>query len=147
MSRTLFALAMLLCSVTVVAAEGAVTYAPGKVVYDFSSPDPQMLNNILDRASALQNIYGGNSFDASIVIVIHEGAIPQFARGKPARDEATMRRVASLATGEVISFRVCAMSARMQGLGAEDFDKFVALVPMADAEIVRLQRDGYAYLR
>jgi intracellular sulfur oxidation DsrE/DsrF family protein len=34
----------------------------------------------------------------------------------------------------------------MQGYGRGDFEGFIELVPMADAEIVRLQSDGYAYL-
>jgi len=48
--------------------------------------------------------------------------------------------------GEVIQFRLCQASAKMQGYSRRDFEDFIKLVPMADAEIVRLQHGGYAYL-
>jgi hypothetical protein len=35
----------------------------------------------------------------------------------------------------------------MQGYKSTDFPSFVKVVPMADAEIVMLQQQGYAYLR
>ena len=35
----------------------------------------------------------------------------------------------------------------MHGLQSESIHGFVALVPMADTEIVQLQQEGYAYMR
>jgi len=131
---------------TSASAAGQQPYAPGKVVYDLSQFNPEALNNILDRASKLQNLYGNNPFEASIVIVVHEGAIPLFANRDRIESE-LIQRAASLALGEVIEFRLCRLSARMQGFREGDFPEFVNLVPMADAEIVRLQQAGYAYLR
>ena len=58
-----------------------------------------------------------------------------------------MDRVHSLTLAEVIDFRLCRASARIQGYEDDDFPGFVTMVPMADAEIVRLQQEGYAYLR
>jgi len=57
-----------------------VGYAPAKVVYDVSSADPSRFMQILDRVSLLQTLYGSDPFAASIVIVIHEGAIPLVAK-------------------------------------------------------------------
>ena len=54
---------------------------------------------------------------------------------------------ASLSLAEVITFRVCAASATMQGYRKQDFADFLTLVLMADAEIIHLQREGFAYLR
>jgi intracellular sulfur oxidation DsrE/DsrF family protein len=126
------------------AAAEPAAYTPSKVVYDVSSSDPKALQHILDRVSMLQNLYGSDPFEASIVIVLHEGAIPRFSK----RGDVKLRdRARSLALGEIIRFRLCAASAKMQGYGAKDFDEFVAVVPMADAEIVKLQQAGYAYLR
>lgn len=122
-------------------------YAPGKVVYDLSDAAPEMLGHMLDRASLLQNIYGNDPFEASIIFVIHEGAIPLFAAKAPNTGSDLMRRAASLALGEIIEFRLCRASARMQGFSGDDFPDFVTMVPMADAEIVQLQQEGYAYLR
>jgi intracellular sulfur oxidation DsrE/DsrF family protein len=140
--RYLFPLLALLVS-TAATAEPAA-YAPARVVYDVSSSNPKALQNILDRVSMLQNLYGSDPFEASIVIVLHEGAIPKFSR----RGDVQLRdRARSLALGEIIRFRLCAASAKMQGYAAKDFEEFIAMVPMADAEIVKLQQAGYAYLR
>ena len=125
----------------------AQTYAPAKVVYDVSNTDPKELSHILDRASTLQNVYDNNSFEASIVIVIHEGAIPLFAKSSANFANEIMVRANSLTMGEIIQFRLCEMSAKMQGFKANDFLPFVQVVPMADAELVKLQHQGYAYLR
>lgn len=123
------------------------SYAPAKVVYDLSSPEPEALSHILDRASMLQNIYQNDPFEASIVFVIHEGAIPLFGKNEKSRHPELMLRASSLSLGEVIEFRVCKASANMQGYRRSDLQDFVSMVPMADAEIVRLQHEGYAYLR
>jgi len=123
-----------------------VGYAPAKVVYDVSSVDPSKFIQILDRVSLLQTLYGNDPFAASIVVVIHDGAIQLFANGTPKHHQDLARRAQDLAIGDVIQFRLCQASAKMQGFSRSDFEDFIKLVPMADAEIVRLQHDGYAYL-
>ena len=128
-------------------AQADSVYRPDKVVYDLSSPDPKALENLLDRVGALQSIYGNDLFEASIVIVVHEGALPLFARHESRFQKQLMQRAESLALGEIIRFRLCEMSARIQGLRTEDFPAFTVWVPMADAEIVHLQHSGHAYLR
>jgi intracellular sulfur oxidation DsrE/DsrF family protein len=140
----IFLLLTLLAGVAASAQEAA--YAPGKVVYDVATSDPGALKGILDRASLLQDHYNSDPFEASIVIVLHEGAIPPFSNRAP--DAAPLRdRARGLALGGIIRFSLCRTSARMQGYGDHDFADFIAMVPMADAEIVRLQTTGYAYLR
>ena len=128
-------------------AEEQKAYQPAKVVYDVSSSDSKALAHIFDRASMLQNVYQNDSFEASIVFVIHEGAIPLFSNRDKNQHSELMRRARSLSMGEIIQFRVCKASARMQGYKKEDLHDFVSMVPMADAEIVQLQHEGYAYLR
>jgi intracellular sulfur oxidation DsrE/DsrF family protein len=146
MVARIVSIVLLMAFSVIASADEQATYAPGKVVYDFSSPDPQVLAHLLDRASLLQNLYGNNPFDASIIIVVHEGAVPLFASANQDAHADLMHRASSLAMGEVIQFRLCRASARLQGFGSGEFHDFVALVPMADAEIVRLQWAGYAYL-
>jgi intracellular sulfur oxidation DsrE/DsrF family protein len=121
-------------------------YKPSKVVYDVSTPVAEELGHILDRASLLQNVYDNNSFEASIIVVIHEGAIPLFAKTSD-KHKTLRQRADSLSLGDVIQFRVCAASAKMQGYKSTDFPSFIKVVPMADAEIIMLQQKGYAYLR
>jgi len=82
-------------------------YAPGKVVYDVSTPDPEAVDHILDRASLLQNIYQGDSFEASIVVVLHEGTVPLFSHSNEVEHGDLMARTRSLTMGEVIQFRLC----------------------------------------
>jgi intracellular sulfur oxidation DsrE/DsrF family protein len=125
----------------------AVEYAPAKVVYDLFSGDDAHVRNILDRVSMLQNLYGADPFDASIVVVIHGEAIPVFAIRNTDRYKGLMTRAASLIQSGVIQFRMCGASAKLRGFGAGDIHGFVTMVPMADAEIVRLQRAGYAYMQ
>lgn len=127
-----------------------ISYQPSRVVYDVSSPDPGALGNILDRVGMLQKIYNNDSFEASIVLVIHEGAIALFKNSSFNNDklqQSLMTRARSLAMGEIIKFRICAASARMQEISVDHLEDFVAMVPMADAEIIKLQQDGYSYLR
>lgn len=132
--------------VVIANAAGRENYAPAKVVYDVSSPDPKAMGHILDRVSMLQNIYQNDPFEASIVLVIHEGAIPLFGNKDKNRYLDLMLRARSLSLGEIIDFRVCQASAKMQGYKKSDIQDFVSMVPMADAEIVQLQHQGYAYL-
>jgi len=139
---------LLVCVVTLipVIANAQNNYAPTKVVYDVVSSDATELSHILDRATLLQNIYQHDTFDASIILVVHEGAIPLFAKNNKKHHE-LRQRVKSLTLGEIIQIRVCEASANMQGLDKKDFDRFIQLVPMADAEIIALQNNGYAYLK
>lgn len=133
-------------SISVVEAEQN-TYKPARVVYDVSSANAKELENILDRASLLQRVYGNDPFESSIVLVIHEHAIPFFTRIYENRHKEIYQRAKSLVVAEVIQFRICRTSAKMQGFAAKDFDSYIKLVPMADAEIVKLQNEGYSYLK
>jgi intracellular sulfur oxidation DsrE/DsrF family protein len=143
--RMIMALLLALLAIPVLAAEQR-TMEPAKVVYDISSPDPRQLKNILDRVSLLQDLYGHDPFAGSIVIVLHEGVIPLFAKDRSRYQKDLVRRAQDLAMGEIIQFRLCQASARMQGFERTDFEHFIQVVPMADAEIVKLQHQGYAYL-
>lgn len=129
------------------AATADTAYEPAKVLYDLISGRPARVKNILDRISMLQNLYGADPFDASIVVVVHGNAIPVFATKNTAKYEALMARAASLVQAGVIRFRMCGASATLQGFAASDIHGFVTMVPMADAEIVRLQKNGYAYMQ
>ena len=50
--------------------------------------------------------------------------------------------------GGTIEIRMCEIAARGHGFDPEDIHGFVQIIPMADAEIVRLQQEeGYAYMQ
>lgn len=124
-----------------------VDYKPAKVVYDLTSGDPGELANVLARVSILQDLYGADPFDAAIIIMIHGPSVAQFVGENADKNAANMRRARDLTLGGVIRFAMCKMSANFQGYKDEQIQDFVTLVPMADAELVRLQNRGYAYLR
>ncbi len=59
-----------------------------------------------------------------------------------------MDRAQSLSLGTPIEFRLCRVAARMRGLSPNDMHGYVTVVPMADAEIIRLQKqENYAYMQ
>jgi len=124
------------------------TYRGQKVVFDTTSGSLAGLTSVLDRASLISVLNGADPLDNKIVIVLHGGAIPFFAIGNYANNKDLMHRAQSLSVGEVVEFRMCRAAARLQGFKPEDIHGFVRMVPMADAEIVRLQQEeGFAYMR
>lgn len=125
-----------------------VDYEPHKVVYDVSVADAAAFERVLDRASYLSTVYNADPFRASIVLVLHGNELPFFDTRKFAQYEGLMRRAQSLTVGGTIEMRMCRIAAAAHGMQPENIHGFVQIVPMADAEIVRLQQEeGYAYMR
>ena len=125
-----------------------IDYAPHKVLYDVSAADVEQFTRVLDRVSFLNNIYHADPFAASIVLVLHGNEIPFFAIDNVAEYRELMQRARSLTIAGPVEFRMCRVAASGFGLEPADIQGFVKVVPMADAEIVRLQQEeGYAYMR
>lgn len=122
-------------------------YSKQKVVYDVTAGSVTGLSSVLDRVSLLSQLNNADPFDSKIVLVIHGDALPFFAIKNTARYQALMARAYSLSVGGVIDFRLCRAAARIAGFQPQDFHGFITPVPMADAEIVDLQQQGYAYMR
>ncbi|WP_018862754.1 DsrE family protein [Thioalkalivibrio sp. ALJ3] len=122
-------------------------YQPRKVVYDVYVDTEDELNMVLDRVSMLNNVYESDPFEAHIVLVLHGREVPFFTRDQFDEREETMRRAKSLTEGGVVEFRMCEASARLRGIEHEEIHGFVNLVPMADAEIVELQHEGYLLMQ
>jgi intracellular sulfur oxidation DsrE/DsrF family protein len=157
MKRVLPLIVMFLSSFTAGAAEQApwgraqaqeYDYQPQKVVFDVAVSSPARLSRILDRASYLSKLYNADMFDASIVLVLHGNEIPFFAIKNYLKHKELMERAQSLTLNNVIEFRMCKIAAAGHGFKPEEIHGFVKIVPMADAEIVRLQREeNYAYMK
>ncbi len=123
-------------------------YTPQRVVYDVAVADSTALSRVLDRASYLNNLYNADPFGTSIVLVLHGDEIPLFAIENYQKHKELMTRAQSLTVGGTIKFKMCRVAARGHGFAPEEIHGFVEIVPMADAEIVRLQREeDYAYMR
>jgi intracellular sulfur oxidation DsrE/DsrF family protein len=129
------------------AKEANSSYKPQKVLYDVTTGNEKTIIEVLDRISYLNNIYGNDPFDSSIVVVLHGPSIPFFSRAAFAKYKNTITRAQSLTVGSTIEFRMCQSSAKLQGFQPKDIHGFIHMVPMADAEIIQLQKDGYAYMQ
>lgn len=129
------------------AADLNTEYSKQKVVYDTAVNDVATLTSVLDRASYLSVLNGADPFDNKIVIVLHGNEIPFFAIRNRAKYKDLMARAQSLTVGGIIEFRMCKIAAKSRGLEPKDIHGFVSMVPMGDAEIVRLQHEGYSYMR
>ena len=81
------------------------------------------------------------------MVVLHGDEIEYFAHDKELEYEGVVRRTLGLTMGETIEFRICRAAAERRGYKPADLQSFVSVVPMADAEIVQLQFNGYAYMR
>ena len=81
------------------------------------------------------------------MLVLHGDEIPFFAIDNYADYRELMERARSLTLAGPVEFRMCRVAAKGHGLEPKDIHGFVRVVPMADAEIVRLQQEeGYVYM-
>ena len=129
------------------APELEIQYSKQKVVYDTAVNSVAALTSVLDRASYLSTLNGADPFDNKIVIVLHGDEIPFFALKNIEKYKTLMTRAQSLSVGGIIEFRMCKIAAKGRGFEPKDIHGFVTMVPMGDAEIVRLQHEGYGYMR
>lgn len=123
------------------------TYAKQKVVYDVTTGSETTMRGVISRAMLLADLNGSDPFDSKVVILLHGNEIPFFAIRNTSKYRELTQRAQSATLSGVIEFRMCRLAAEMHGLRPEDIHGFITLVPMADAEIVRLQQEGYAYMR
>jgi intracellular sulfur oxidation DsrE/DsrF family protein len=123
-------------------------YKPQKVLYDLTTGEEKKIINILDRVSYLNTLYGNDPFDSSTVVIIHGESIPFFTKAVFEKYKSTVTRAYNLTVGTTIEFRMCQASAKLQGFKPSDIHGFVKMVPMADAEMIKLQKEeGYAYMQ
>ncbi len=123
------------------------TYSKQKVVYDVAVKTVAQLENVLDRASFLSALNEADPFDSKIVIVLHGDEINFFAIRNVEKYRELMVRAQSLTVGGIIDIRMCRVSAHRRGFEPQDIHGFITMVPMADAEIIDLQKQGFAYMQ
>ncbi len=123
-------------------------YKPQKVVYDVHVKTVEAVESVLDRASYLSTITGADPFDQSIVLVLHGKELSFFAIDNYKKYEELMKRAQSLVESEALTIRMCKIAAQSQGYSPEDIHGFIEMIPMGDAEIIRLQyEEGHAYMQ
>lgn len=130
------------------AKESTTTYQPQKVLYDAVTGNEEKFDGLLDRVSYLNKLYNNDPFEASIVVILHGKSIPLFAKSQFKKHKKVVTRAQNLTYGTNIEYRMCQASAKLQGFSPKDIHGFVKMVPMADAEIIKLQtEEGYAYMK
>ena len=123
-------------------------YKPQKVVYDVHVKTVEAVESVLDRASYLSTITGADPFEQSIVLVLHGSELSFFAIDNYPKYKDLMKRAQSLVESEAIIIRMCKIAAQSQGYSPNDIHGFIEMVPMGDAEIIRLQyEEGHAYMQ
>lgn len=123
-------------------------YKPQKVVYDVNLRTVKAMSGVLDRASFLSKITGADPFENSIVLVLHGAEIPFFAVNNYPKYKELMHRAQSLVDSDVLKIKMCQLAAQGHGFKASQIHGFVEMVPMGDAEIIRLQNEEqHAYMQ
>jgi uncharacterized protein len=123
-------------------------YKPQKVVYDVHVTTVKEVESVLDRASYLSTITGADPFDQSIVLVLHGPELSFFAIKNYSKYKELVQRAQSLVQSEALTIKMCKIAAQSQGFDPEDIHGFVEMVPMGDAEIIRLQyEENHAYMQ
>ena len=123
-------------------------YKPQKVVYDVHVKTVEAVESVLDRASYLSTITGADPFDQSIILLSHGKELSFFAIKNYERYKELVHRAQSLVESEAVTIRMCKIAAQSQGFLPEDIHGFIEMVPMGDAEIIRLQyEEAHAYMQ
>jgi len=123
-------------------------YKPQKVVYDVHVKTVEAIESVLDRASHLSKITGADPFDQSIVLVLHGKELHFFAIKNYKKYKDIVNRAQSLVESEALTIKMCKIAAQSQGFEPEDIHGFIEMVPMGDAEIIRLQyEEAHAYMQ
>ena len=123
-------------------------YQSQKVVYDVTANSIVELAHVIDRVSSLNNITGSDPFESSIIVVLHGPEVRFFSQENYPKYKMLMDRAQSLTVGTTIKFKMGQLTAKYYGYEPENLLGFIQLVPLGDAEIIRLQvEEKYAYMR
>ncbi|MFT3764868.1 MAG: DsrE family protein [Minicystis sp.] len=118
-------------------ASGAV-----RAVFHFS--DPARPANLRGLENARRALAALGSTPAHLVLVVHGQALGWFRKAE--KDNLAEPLAALLATGKV-ELRVCARTLEENHWQLSDILKGAASVPSGSAEVLKLERDGYAYFK
>ena len=110
-----------------------------KVVFDLTSKDS------LDQQAVIRWIKEivAASSDAKMEVVMYAKGVTMATKEKSAVADA----VTQLATNKNISFKVCAVALKNQGIDKSQLLPGVEVVPDGIYEIISKQRDGWGYIK
>jgi hypothetical protein len=137
-------LALLTAAGAAVAASGAAraqaSSTPGRerIVVQVSTPDPRMWNQALNYVENLREAYGADKVEIELVAL-------GLGLGVLKLDSTQATRIAdALKAGVQVS--ACEVSMRRQNLKRDDMLANLGYVPAGLGQIIRRQREGWAYI-
>lgn len=89
------------------------------------------------------SVAAGEPQSEPVVIVLHGPEALPFIRRNYPENRAIVDRAAKLEAFDRIELRMCETWMRLNGFNEDDLLPFVETVPLAPAEVERLERDGY----
>lgn len=113
------------------------------VCLHLDAKDPAMLALVLRNAENYLNGLPGES--CRIDVVANGGGAPLFAAEGPEFDALKAKTAALLERG--VRFKVCANALAEHGIAQDRLWPGCRVVPAGLVEIVRLQREGFAYIK
>ena len=139
MRRSFLVLAAAAVTAAPLLAAAQTTSPPTRVVVQVSEADPARWNLVLNNVKNLQDDLGAKN--VTIEVVAYGPGI-----GMLKFDAPTNSRVSdAIKAGVIVS--ACENTMRNQNLAKADMHPGVAYVPAGVVEIVKRQREGWAYLR
>jgi len=127
---------------TTAAESGDRSSLPESRVYLQISPDGR--DDLEALFEALEDSMAAGELQTEpVVIVLHGPEALPFIRRNYLANRSIVDRAAKLRAFDRIELRMCETWMRMNGFGEHDLLPFVETVPLAPAEVERLERDGY----
>lgn len=105
--------------------------------------EPAMLGLVLRNAENYLNALPGETF--RLVVVANGGGAPLFAGEGAAFDQLRAKTAELMARG--VQFKICANALAENDIAPERLWLGCEVVPAGLVEVVRLQREGFAYIK
>ena len=119
-------------------AQSASSAGKERVVIQVSTPDPKLWNQALNYIENLREFYGPDKVEIELVALGHGIGVLKL-------DSIQGPRVADgLKLG--VHFGACEVTMRRQKLGREDMLPNIGYVPAGLGQVIKRQREGWAYI-
>jgi intracellular sulfur oxidation DsrE/DsrF family protein len=123
-------------------AAAAHAQAPGaakeRVVIQISTPDPKMWNQALNYLENLRDLYGADKVELEVVALGQGIGVLKL--------EATQGPRVADALKAGVKVNACEVTMRRQKLSREDMLPNIGYVPAGLGQIIKRQREGWAYI-
>lgn len=122
-----------------VQAQSASGAGKERVVIQVSTPDPKMWNQAMNYIENLRDLYGPDKVEIEIVALGHGIGILKM-------ESSQGPRVAEALAMKTVHISACEVTMRRQKLKKEDMLPNIGFVPAGLGQIIKRQREGWAYI-